>query len=146
MVADVQALQGRVTLFRKDAKENEMTGQKQEVASGFDFEAWRRATEQLDVEALIDFYADDAQLRMVNRDAPPSSPRVLRGKAEIAGHLRDVSRQGIEIRVERETIGEDRVAYVEAIKYPDGTGLLCAGMIDVRNGKIVEDVSVQAWD
>jgi len=40
------------------AKENAMTGQKS--AGGLDFEAMRRAIEQLDADLLTSLYADDA--------------------------------------------------------------------------------------
>ena len=50
------------------------------MASGLDFEAMRRAIEESDYDALVALYADDAELRTVNRNSTPSSPQVLRGK------------------------------------------------------------------
>ncbi|MDX6382321.1 MAG: hypothetical protein QOI57_3345 [Rubrobacteraceae bacterium] len=29
---------------------------------------------------------------------------------------------------------------------PDGNRVFCAGMLEVRDGKIVREVGVQAWD
>ena len=49
-----------------------------------DFEALRRAIEERDAEMLIGFYADDAELRTVNKNTTPSSPHVLSGKEEIS--------------------------------------------------------------
>jgi len=51
-----------------------MTEQK---APGFDFEALRRAEERYDPEAMLDLYADEAKIHIVNRNTPPSSPYVL---------------------------------------------------------------------
>ncbi len=48
--------------------------------SGLDFESLRRAIEGRDADTLLGFYADDAEVRTVNRSATPSSPQVLRGK------------------------------------------------------------------
>jgi ketosteroid isomerase-like protein len=119
-----------------------MTKQK----TGLDFEALRKAIEQLDADLLVGLYADDAEMRTVNRYTTPSSPRVLRGKEEIAEHLRDVCGRAMTHRIENEVVGEDRVAFNEACEYPDGTKVLAAVTLDVRDGKVVRQVNVEAWD
>ena len=45
-----------------------------EQMTGFDFEAMRRAVEQLDADLLLYLYADDAEMKIVNKSATPSSP------------------------------------------------------------------------
>jgi ketosteroid isomerase-like protein len=57
---------------------------------GFDFEAMRRAIEESDYDALLALYADNAELRTVNKNSTPSSPQMLQGKEEISEMLRDV--------------------------------------------------------
>ncbi|QIN83142.1 nuclear transport factor 2 family protein [Rubrobacter tropicus] len=114
--------------------------------AGLDFEEMRRAIEGLDAEALVALYADDAEMRTVNRYSTPSSPKVLRGKAEISEHLRDVCGRAMTHRVENEVVGEDRVAFNEACEYPDGTKVLCAATLEVRGGKVVKQTNVEAWD
>jgi hypothetical protein len=114
--------------------------------SMFDFESMRRAIEQLDADLLTSLYADDAQMRIVNRYSTPSSPRELRGKEEIAEHLKDVCGRAITHRVENEVMGEDRVAFNEACEYPDGNRVLAAMTLEVHNGKVVRQVSVEAWE
>jgi hypothetical protein len=52
----------------------------EQMASGLDFEAMRRAIEESDYDTLVALYADDAELRTVNKNSTPSSPQVLRGK------------------------------------------------------------------
>ena len=111
-----------------------------------DFEALRRASEHRDADALIDRYAEDAEVRIVNRETPPSSPHVLHGKVRIAEYLKDVCGRDIESRIEDEVIGEERVAFNEACEYPDGTRVLTATTLEVRDGKISRQVSVEAWD
>ena len=122
-----------------------MTQQKS-TNSAFDFESVRSAIEQLDADLLTSLYADDAQMHIVNRYSPPSSPRELHGKEEIAEHLKDVCGRAMTHRVENEVIGEDRVAFNEACEYPDGTRVLVAMTLDVRDGKVVQQVNVEAWD
>lgn len=118
----------------------------QNTASGLDFEAMRRGIEQLDAELLVNLYADDAELRVVNRNTTPSSPRELKGKEEISEYLRDVCGRAMTHRIEREVVGENRVAFNEACEYPDGTRVLCAATLDIKDGKIVRQVNVEAWD
>jgi hypothetical protein len=117
-----------------------------EQRTGFDFEAMRRAIEQLDAEALVGLYADDAELRIVNKSTTPSSPRELRGKEEITEYLRDVCGRAMTHHIENEVVGEDRVAFNEACEYPDGTKVLAATTLDLRDGKVVRQVNVEAWD
>ena len=118
----------------------------QKSTSAFVFEALRQAIENLDANRLVGLYANDAEMLTVNRYTTPSSPKVLKGKEEIAEHLRDVCGRAMTHRVENEVIGEDRVAFNEACEYPDGTRVLAAMTLDVRNGKVVHQVNVEAWD
>jgi hypothetical protein len=117
-----------------------------EQETGFDFEAMRRAIENLDAESLIGLYAEDAELRIVNKSTPPSSPRELHGKEEITEYLRDVCGRAMTHHIENEVMGENRVAFNEACEYPDGTKVLTATTLDVRGGKVVRQVNVEAWD
>ena len=118
-----------------------MTEQK---ATGFDFEALRHAEEQHDLRAMLDLYAADAEIHIVNRNTPPSSPYVLWGKEAVSEYLRDVFGRDITHRVESEVVGEDRVAFNVACEYPDGTRVLAADNLDLRDGKIVRQVEVVA--
>ena len=71
---------------------------------------------------------------------------MLHGKEQIAEYLRDGLGREMTHRVENEVIGENRVAFNVACQYPDGNRVLCAAVLELRDGKIVWDVSVQAWD
>ena len=117
-------------------------------ASGgaLDFEVLRQAIEGRDAETLVDFYAEDAEILTVNRNSTPSSPQVLRGKEEIAEYLRDVCAREMTHRIEDEVVGGNRVAFKEACEYPDGTRVLGAETLELRDGKIARQVNVEAWD
>ncbi len=117
-----------------------------EQKTGFDFEAMRRAVEQLDADLLVSLYADDAEMKIVNKSATPSSPREIRGKKEIAEYLRDVCGRAMTHRIEREVLGEERIAFNEECEYPDGTRVMAATTLEVRDGKIIGQVNVEAWD
>lgn len=116
------------------------------TAPGFDFAGLRRALERGDAEALIDLYAEDAEVTVVDRDRPPAAPMTLRGKAEIGAFWRDVCAREMTHRVGREVVGPDRVAFVEECVYPDGCNVVSAMTLELRGGRIVGQLTVQAWD
>ena len=118
----------------------------QKTTSGLYFEALRQAAQHNDAEALANLYAEGAEVLIVNRETPPSSPHVLRGREQIAEFLRDVCGRDIKSRIEAEVIGEERVAFNEACQYPDGTRVLSATTLEVQGDKIARQVSVEAWD
>jgi hypothetical protein len=116
------------------------------AAGGLDLEALRRAAEGKDPDSMLGLYADDAEYVRVDRNNTPSSPMALRGKEEVAEYLRDVFSRDMTHRIENEVVGEDRAAFNWACEYPDGTKVLAAETVELREGMIVRHVSVQAWD
>jgi ketosteroid isomerase-like protein len=118
----------------------------EQMAPGLDFEAMRRAIEESDYEALVALYADDAELRTVNKNSTPSSPQVLRGKEEISELLRDVCGRAMTHHVEEEVVGENGVAFNEACEYPDGLKVLTATTLELQDGKIVRQTNIETWD
>ena len=87
--------------------------------AALDWEALRLGTERCDTDLLVDFYAEDARLSIVNADAPHASPFVLSGKAEIAKHLGVTFGPETSHCVEREAaIGDDRMTFRESCELP----------------------------
>jgi hypothetical protein len=113
---------------------------------GLNFEALRSAIERCDPDLVLGFYAEDAQLSIANAGSPQGSPFELRGKAEIAKHLRTVFGQETSRRVEGEVVGEEQVAFREACEYPDGSRVMVETMLEVHGGKIVRQEEVVAKD
>ncbi len=118
----------------------------QRSKGGLDFETLRRAIEERDAETLAGLYADDAQLRIVNRNAPPSYSSLLRGRDVIADYFHDVCGRAMTHRIEREVLGEERVAFNEECEYSDGTRVLCAAMLELEDGRITRQTNVEVWD
>jgi len=116
------------------------------ATDGLDFEALRHAIERCDPDIVLGFYAEDAQLSIVNAEAPQGVTFELRGKAEIAKYLRATFGQGASHRVEREVIGKYRVTFREACEYPDGSRVRVETTLEVPDGKIVRQVDVVAMD
>ena len=113
---------------------------------GLDFGALRHAIEGCDPDLVLGFYAEEANLSIVNAQAQRSSSFELCGKAEIAKHLRAAFGQETSHRVEREIVGEERVTFWEACEYPDGRRLVVETTLEVRDGKIVRQADVVARD
>jgi SnoaL-like domain len=113
---------------------------------GLDFEALRHAIERCDPDLILGFYAEEANLSIVNAQAPRSSPFELCGKAEIAKHLRAAFGQKTSHRIQGEVVGEDRVTFREACEYPDGDRVLVETTLEVRDGKILRQVDVVTND
>jgi hypothetical protein len=112
----------------------------------FDFDTLRRAIEERDAETIAGLYAPDAEVRLIDDDHPPSAPRILRGVEEIAAHHRDVCSRDMTHRVSHETLAGDRAAFSVECRYPDGKGVLCMGILELRDGLIAGEIGVQAWD
>jgi ketosteroid isomerase-like protein len=112
----------------------------------FDLGAFARALEERDAELLTDFYADDAEIMLVDGDHPPATPRVLRGRHAIADYHRDICGRDMTHRVTRKLLAGDHAAVAEECRYPDGTNVLALAVLDVTGGSITSQLAVQAWD
>jgi ketosteroid isomerase-like protein len=116
------------------------------TTSTFDTEALRRSIEERDATALTALYAPDAEMTVVDRNAPPSRPRVLRGRTAIGEYLDETCGRDMTHRLERVVVSGDTAAFTQACRYPDGTRVLCLAMLDLRDGLIVSQTAVQEWD
>jgi ketosteroid isomerase-like protein len=106
----------------------------------------KRAIESRDANTLSGFYADDAVVRIIDRDNPPSKPRELRGKTAIVTFYDDICSRAIAHKVESGVADGDRLAFTQACAYPDGARVFCSAMLELKAGKIARQTTVQAWD
>jgi ketosteroid isomerase-like protein len=106
----------------------------------------RSAIESRDAAGLIALYADDAVMRIIDRDNPPSRPRELRGRDAIAAFYDDVCSRVMTHKVENGVTDGRCVAFTQACAYPDGTRVFCSAMIELAGGRIARQTNVQAWD
>jgi hypothetical protein len=112
---------------------------------GFDTEQLRRGIEG-QAQTLLSLYADDAELRVVDRNTQPSHPKVLHGRDEISEMLNDVYSRDMTHKLERCVVQGDQAAFSESCEYPDGVRVLAESMVSLRDGKIVDQTLIQAWD
>jgi ketosteroid isomerase-like protein len=116
------------------------------TAATFDADALRRAFSDRDADALLALYADDATLEVVDQLNQPSTPRRIRGRAELRAHLTDVFTRDMTHVIDIVAAGPDALGYVVRCTYANGTKVVCAATAEVRDGRIVREVGVQAWD
>lgn len=106
----------------------------------------KRAIEGRDAHTLADLYADNAVVRIIDRDNPPSMPRELHGKAAIAAYYDDVCGRAMTHEVETGVADGSHLAFTQACAYEGGSKVFCSAMIELGGGKIVRQTNVQAWD
>lgn len=112
----------------------------------FDLSALKRGIEERDASAQLALYAEDAEVTLVDRVAQPSAPRVLRGRGEIQAWIEDVCGRDMTHRVQHTVQDESGAAFTEACRYPDGTGVVCATVLELAGGLVARQTVVQAWD
>src|SRR5262245_58632492 len=106
----------------------------------------KRAIETRDGKALADFYNADAVIQIIDRNNPPSKPLDIRGQTAIAAYWDDICGREMTHNVEAAIAEGDRLAFTEKCAYPDGTKVVCTALIDLKDGKIAKQTTVQVWD
>jgi hypothetical protein len=106
----------------------------------------KRAIETRDGRALADFYADHAVTRIIDRNNPPSKPREIKGRSAIGSFWDDICGRAMTHRVDVSLSEGDRMAFTQACTYPDGAKVFCIALLELKDGLIVDQTIVQAWD
>jgi ketosteroid isomerase-like protein len=117
-----------------------------ESSTTFDLETLRRGYEEWDLEALLALYAEDVELIQIDRDNPPTSPRVRRGKDVIRGMFEHCSAAGVRATVEHAVAGPHRAAATITCEFPGGRRVIANSIMEIEQGRIVVERDVQAGD
>lgn len=104
------------------------------------------AIEARDTSGILAWYADDATMTVLDRDHPPAAPTIYRGVAEISAYFRDVCGRNIEHEVRDLVVTQAGLAFTQHCRYPEGTGVVCATIATLQDGKIKTQTAVQVWD
>jgi hypothetical protein len=72
------------------------------------------AIEGRNAQALSGFYADNAVLRIIDSDNPPSRPREIRGKAAIGEYYADVCGRNMNHKVEAGLADRNHLAFTQS--------------------------------
>ena len=112
----------------------------------FDLEALRRGYEEWDIEALLALYADDVELVQIDRDNPPSAPRVRHGTEVLRGMLEHCAAAGVTATVENVVAGPERAAATITCEFPGGRTVVANAIFEVEDGRVVVERDVLAGD
>lgn len=116
------------------------------TADTLDLNALRRAIESRDAARIAAMYARDADLVMIDHEHPPGHPMRFEGASAIRTMLDDICGREMTHEVTHAVAGPTGVAYTEMCRYPDGTRVMFSTFCEVRDGHIVHQEGVQAWD
>jgi ketosteroid isomerase-like protein len=116
------------------------------TTTGFDLDAFKRGYERWDIETLLGLYADDVELVQIDRDNPPSAPRIRRGKEMFRGMFEHCAVAGVRASVENPVPGADRVAATVTCEFPGGRKVVANGIFELEDGRIVRELQVLSGD
>lgn len=117
-----------------------------QTRTSFDLEAFRRGYEEWDIEALLGLYADEVELIQIDRDNPPSAPRVRHGKDMFRGMFEHCAAAGVKATVENTVADERRIAATVTCEFPGGRKVVGNGIFDLEDARIVRERQVLSGD
>ena len=116
------------------------------MSTSFDLEAFRRGYEEWDIDALLALYADEVELIQLDRDNPPSAPRVRHGKEMFRGMVEHCAAAGVQATVENAVTGGHRAAATVTCVFPGGRKVVANGIFELEDGRIVRERQVLSGD
>jgi ketosteroid isomerase-like protein len=116
------------------------------TSASLDLEALKRGYEEWDVDALLGLYADDVELIQIDRDNPPSSPRVRHGRDVFRGMLEHCAAAGVTATVENAVADEGRAAATITCEFPGGRKVVANASFEVERGRIERELDVLSGD
>jgi ketosteroid isomerase-like protein len=114
--------------------------------TALDLGTFKRAYEEWDIDALLGLYAEEVELVQIDRDNPPSSPRVRRGKDVFKGMFEHCAGAGVKATVEDAVAGPDRAAATVTCEFPGGRRVVANGIFELDDGRIVRELDVVSGD
>ena len=112
----------------------------------FDLDRFTQATEERDASTQLSMYGPDAVVTIVDKITQPGSPRVLRSRREIKAWLEEIAAVDATHKVKHRVLDDTGAAFTLACRYPDGTNVVCATVIELDGGAIVAQTALQVWD
>jgi ketosteroid isomerase-like protein len=116
------------------------------TSTSFDREAFRRGYEDWDIDGLLALYADEVELIQIDRDHPPSAPRVRHGKEMFKGMFDHCAAAGVRATVDNVVAGEHRAAATITCEFPGGRKVVANGIFELEDARIVRERQVLSGD
>lgn len=112
----------------------------------FDIDAFARGWGEWDLPALLSTYAEDVEIVQIDRDNPPSAPRVRSGRDVIEGMARHCASAGVKASVENTIAGDDRAAATVTCEFPGGRRVVSNSILELEDGLIVRQFDLAIGD
>jgi ketosteroid isomerase-like protein len=112
----------------------------------FDVDEFARAYAEWDIDALLDLYADDVELVQIDRDNPPSAPRVRHGRDMLRGMFEHCAAAGVKATVTNAVADGPRAAATVTCEFPGGRKVLANGIFEIADGRILREHDVLSGD
>lgn len=112
----------------------------------FDIDRFTRAAKERDASTQLSMYGPQAKVTIADKVSQPGAPRVLDTHDEIKAWLEDMYARDMSHSVNHTVKDDSGAAYTQACRYPDGTNVLCATVIELDGGLISGQTVVQVWD
>lgn len=116
------------------------------TATTFNLHRFTQAAEERDASTQLSMYAPDATVTIVDKLSQPGSPRVLKTHEDIKDWLYDMYGRDMSHRVNHTVLDGSGAAYTQSCRYPDGSNVLCATVLELGDGGISKQTIVQVWD
>jgi hypothetical protein len=116
------------------------------TTTAFDLARFARAAEERDASTQLSMYAPGATVTIVDRNTQPAAPRVLRTHEEIGTWLQEMYGRDVSHSVAHTVSDATGAAYTQTCRYPDGTDVVCATVLELDGGAIHRQTLVQVWD
>ena len=116
------------------------------TSTSFDLETFRRGYEEWDIAGLLALYADEVELIQIDRDNPPSAPRVRHGTEMFKGMFEHCAAAGVKATVENAVADEHRAAATVTCEFPGGRKVVANGIFELEDGRIVRERQVLSGD
>jgi len=117
-----------------------------DTTTSFDLDSYIHGFEEWDADTVLDMYADDVELIQIDRDHPPSSPRVSHGKEMLRGIMTYGAGAGVKITAESAVADQERAAATFTCTFPDGRNVVANAILDLRDGHVVRHHEVAVGD
>jgi len=117
----------------------------EETTARPDLGALRRAIEGRDADTLIGFYSDEAELRVLNGDAPGGTAFELKGRPQLERYLHAVCEQEMTcLLLEGEpAFGRGSISFGSTCEYPGGARVLLRTTLELDGeGRILRHTDV----
>jgi predicted SnoaL-like aldol condensation-catalyzing enzyme len=104
------------------------------------------AIEACNPDLLVSCYSQDAEIRIIDREHPPSAPLTVRGRDAITRYYGEVCAREPTHHIDEEVVSDNHITLTEAGHRPDGSQVVSMDICELDNGKIFRQTKIEVAD